>query len=245
MSVLEKIHIGKSPKPPRLLIYGSEGIGKSTLAASAPNPIFIQAEDGLDNIDCASFPLCKSYTDLQTCLNALINEKHEFKTVVLDTADAAEKLIWEHICNQTRPPAKSMAVAEGGYGKAYERAAHIWQVEIVKMVRQLRDEKNMAVILLAHAQVQKHVDPETGEIDRFSPRLDKRVSSVLCEWCDAILLATREFGAAKGDIQGGTRILRCNPSAIGVAKNRYGFPDAIPLSWDAICKGIFSQKKES
>lgn len=239
MSLLESINRGKSQKPPRLLIYGSEGIGKSSLGAAAPKPVFIPTEDGLDNIDCASFPLCKTFTDLQAALQTLINETHDFKTVVLDTADWAEKLIWEHICNQTKPAAKSIAVAEGGYGKGYERAAAIWQTDIIKKMRTLRDEKNMAIIILAHANIGKHNDPETGEFSRFSPHLHKDASRIVCEWCDAVLLATREFGAAKGDIQGGARVLRCTPSAVGVAKNRYGFPDILPLSWNAISQGIY------
>ena len=61
MSELEKIHTGK--KPPRIMLYGTEGIGKSTFAAQAPSPIFLPTEDGLGEIDCASFPLCKKYTD--------------------------------------------------------------------------------------------------------------------------------------------------------------------------------------
>lgn len=239
MSLLSSIHRGKAQKPPRLLIYGSEGIGKSSLGASAPNPIFVPTEDGLDNIDCASFPLCKTYTDMVTALTTLATENHEFKTVVLDSSDWAEKLTWEHICNQTKPAAKSIAVAEGGYGKGYERAANLWQTEIIPLMRHLRDEKKMAVIFLAHAHVKKHVDPETGEFDRFIPRMHEKAVSVLTEWCDAVLLATREFGAAKGDAQGGARILRCTPSAIGTAKNRYGFPDVLPLSWKAIEQGIF------
>jgi hypothetical protein len=68
--------------------------------------------------------------------------------------------------------------------------------------------------------------------------LHKKANALVCEWSDAILLATREFGAAKGEKSGGQRILRCTPSAVGVAKNRYGFPDVLPLSWDSLVQAM-------
>ncbi|HBT75687.1 MAG TPA: hypothetical protein DEB39_01905, partial [Planctomycetaceae bacterium] len=86
----------------------------------------------------------------------------------------------------------------------------------------------------AHAKVEKHDDPESAPFDRFSPKLHKKANSLFCEWCDATLLATREFGAAKGEKSGGNRILRCIPSATCVAKNRYGIPEIMPLEWDPL-----------
>lgn len=241
MSLLESIHSGKREKPPRILIYGSEGIGKSTLAANAPNPIFIPTEDGVDNIVCDSFPLCRSLKNVMDALSALASEEHKYKTVVFDSCDWGERLVWEHICNLSNPPARSIAQAEGGYGNGYKKSSQIWHGEIVKAFRYLRDEKNMIVIFLAHSQIKKHEDPESAAFDRFIPRMHESSSSVLTEWCDAVLLATREFGAAKGDKAGGQRVLRCTPSAVGMAKNRYGLPDVIPLSWDALYQGIVGQ----
>jgi hypothetical protein len=97
-------------------------------------------------------------------------------------------------------------------------------------------------VLLAHAKVESHTDPEAGTFDRFSPKLHKKANALVCEWSDAILLATREFGAAKGDKGGGQRILRCTPSAVGVAKNRYSFPDVLPLSWDSLVQAMYPQE---
>ncbi|MCL2649234.1 MAG: ATP-binding protein [Phycisphaerales bacterium] len=88
---LQNIHRGRKHLPPRLLVYGTEGIGKTTLAAAAPSPIFIPTEDGLDQIDCASFPLAKNFADVENALRSLIHEKHEFETVVIDSCDWAER----------------------------------------------------------------------------------------------------------------------------------------------------------
>ena len=90
MSILETIETGKSNLPPRLFIYGIEGIGKSTLAKHAPAPIFMPTEDGLREIDCAAFPVAKTVDDIENYIRALLTEQHDYKTAVIDTADWLE-----------------------------------------------------------------------------------------------------------------------------------------------------------
>ena len=231
MSLLQTIHSGKRQQAPRLLIYGSEGIGKSTLGANAPKPIFVSTEDGLDQIACDSFPLATTFTDAIGHFNALANEKHGYGTVVLDSADWLERLIWDQVCKDFG--VKNIEKADGGFHKGYAHALTYWR-QLIDVLSRLRSEKGMISIILAHAKVETFTDPESTAFDRFSPRLHKYATAYLCEWCDAILLATREFSAAKGEKSGGGRILRCTPSAVGVAKNRYGFPDVLPLDWNAI-----------
>ena len=235
MSLLQSIHSGKRSKPPRLLIYGSEGIGKSTIAANAPKPIFVPTEDGLDQIVCDSFPLARTFDEVTTNLKAVATEEHDYRTVVIDSGDWLERLVWDHVCKQFG--VTSIERADGGYGKGYVHALTYWR-QIVDLLRTIREERSMITIILAHAKVETFTDPESSSFDRFSPRLHKLASAYLCEWCDAILLATRELSAAKGDKSGGGRILRCNPSAVGVAKNRYNLPDVLLLSWDHLYQGL-------
>ena len=116
MSMLENITRGRESKPPRLFIYGQEGVGKSTIGAAAPNPIFVQTEDGLGEIDTAKFPLAKNLNDVLAALNALRDEPHDFQTVVLDSADWLERLIWDHVCAEFG--VRSIEKADGGYGRA-------------------------------------------------------------------------------------------------------------------------------
>ena len=80
-------------RPPRIVVYGTHGIGKSTFAANAPAPVFIQTEEGLDAINVDAFPLCTSYEEMVDAIGALASEDHEFATVVVDSADWAEQLI--------------------------------------------------------------------------------------------------------------------------------------------------------
>ena len=98
MSMLENITRGRESKPPSLFIYGQEGVGKSTVGAAAPNPVFVQTEDGLGEIDTAKFPLAKNLNDVLAALNALRDEPNDFQTVVLDSADWLERLIWDQVC---------------------------------------------------------------------------------------------------------------------------------------------------
>ena len=98
MSWMSKVHRGKAAKPPRILLYGVEGIGKSTFGSLAPKPIYIQTEDGLDEIDCDKFPLATTYNDVVGALTELRAEQHDYETVVIDSLDWLERLVWDKLC---------------------------------------------------------------------------------------------------------------------------------------------------
>jgi hypothetical protein len=249
MSLLERIHTGRRHSPPRLLMYGTEGIGKSTTAAQAPNPIFIPTEDGLDQIDCASFPLAGKFADVESALQALLREQHGFETVVLDSADWLERLIWDVLCEQYG--VSSIEKVDGGYAKGYTHALTYWR-KTLNDLNALRNERGMCVILLAHAKVEKFEDPEHSAYDRYSPRLHKHATALITEWADAVLFATRKiitktedggFGrdrtiAAGLGKDGGERVLRTVGSPACVAKNRYDLPAELPLSWPALMQAL-------
>lgn len=249
MSTLNQIHHGRRHTPPRLLVYGTEGIGKSTLAAAAPKPIFIPTEDGLDQIECASFPLATRLTDVDAALRTLIQEKHEFGTVVIDSADWLERLVWDALCEQYG--VGCIEKCDGGFARGYVHALTHWR-RLLGDLNALRNQRGMCVILLAHARVEKFEDPESSAYDRYSPRLHKHVTALLTEWADAVLFATRRiitkteeggFGrertiAAGLGKDGGERVLRTVGSPACVAKNRYGLPAELPLSWPALMQAL-------
>jgi len=245
MSLLEQIHRGKEPLPPRITLYGPEGVGKSTCGSGAPGAVFIDVEGGLGEIECARFPRVKTIEDVFAALAELRSAPHDFKTVVIDTADSLERFIHAAICK--RHAVDSIEKVLGGYGKGYVEAAIIFE-KILSALDLLRTERRMAVIIIAHAKVEKFTDPCEGEYDRYSPRLHKGVSALLKEWSDAVLFATRKMrverderdrGSAKPVGRGGgDRILRTEGGPACVAKNRYGMPPEIPLSSDAIFTAI-------
>ena len=240
MGMLEIIRTGREAKPPRIMIYGSEGVGKSTFAASAPNPIFIQTEDGLGEINCRKFPLANSLSEVLAELAALRDEPHEYLTVVIDSADWLERLIFDEVCKEFG--VRSIEKADGGYGKGYTHALTHWR-KVVNLLQELRDKRGMVVILVAHAKVERFEDPENAAYDRYTPRLHKHAASLIAEWVDAVLFANKKFRVSKDGndravatpigADGGERVIRTVGSPACIAKNRYGLPGEIPLSWTA------------
>ncbi|MBS0208860.1 MAG: ATP-binding protein [Planctomycetes bacterium] len=251
MGKLQNILQGRAASPPRLLVYGTEGIGKSSLAARAPQPIFIQTEDGLGEIDCHRFPLAQSFADVQGALTELGNEPHDYQTVVIDSLDWLERLIWDAVCQDYG--AKSIEKVDGGYGKGYVYALTPWR-QFIDQLSALHRQRSMAVILIAHAKVEKFDDPESSPYDRYSPRLHKHAAALLTEWCDAVLFAARKFRTQTEDAgfgrkrtiahaigkDGGERILRTVGGPSCVAKNRYNLDGELPLDWSALLTGITS-----
>ncbi len=245
MKLLEQISVGRQVKPPRLFVYGTEGIGKSSLAAQAPKPVFIQTEDGLGEIDCAKLPLSRSFEEVMIALGELYTETHEYQTVVIDSLDWLERLIFDAVCSQYN--VKSIEKVDGGYGRGYHFALPFWR-QILDGLDALRDRKQMAVIVIAHAKVERFADPESASYDRYSPRLNKHASALICEWADAVLFGTKKFRTEVEDAGfgrertiavgigngGGERILRTVGGPSCIAKNRYSLPDVLPLSWPAI-----------
>ncbi|MBQ6352719.1 MAG: ATP-binding protein [Lentisphaeria bacterium] len=240
MGMLEIIRTGREAKPPRIMIYGSEGVGKSTFAASAPNPIFIQTEDGLGEINCRKFPLANSLSEVLAELAALRDEPHEYLTVVIDSADWLERLIFDEVCKEFG--VRSIEKADGGYGKGYTHALTHWR-KVVNLLQELRDKRGMVVILVAHAKVERFEDPENAAYDRYTPRLHKHAASLIAEWVDAVLFANKKFRVSKDGndravatpigADGGERVIRTVGSPACIAKNRFGLPGEIPLSWTA------------
>jgi hypothetical protein len=246
-SVLAGIRKGREFSPPRVLLVGTEGIGKSTWAASAPAPIFIQTEDGLGSIDCERFPLSQSYEQVVESLTGLATEPHHYETVAIDSVDWLERLIWDRVCRRTN--VANIEKAGGGFAKGYTFALDEWR-EILDLLARCRA-RGMAIILIAHAKIERFEDPENPAYDRYSPRLHKHAQALLTEWVDAVLFATRKLVvkkegtgfderaiAAPVGAAGGERVIRTVGSPACVAKNRYNLPPEIPLSWAAFQAGV-------
>jgi hypothetical protein len=256
MGLLDLVQRGRTHMPPRIMVYGSEGCGKSTLASRAPAPIFIQTEDGLNEIDCAKFPLAKSLDEVLNALTELATAEHPFETVVIDSLDWLERLIWDAVCR--RESVTSIEKVGGGYGKGYSLALDYWG-RIVDRLSSLHTQRQMVVFLIAHAKVERFEDPEASAYDRYSPRLHKHAAALVTEWCDAVAFASRRFTTRTEDIgfgrqraiaapigaAGGERILRTVGGPSCVAKNRYNLPPEMPLSWDALMAGILANQQSS
>lgn len=133
-----------SIKKKRIIIHGDAGIGKTTLGAMAPSPVFIQTEDGLGNLDATAFPLAKTFDDIMGALQSLYTEEHEFKTLVVDSLDWLEPLIWAQVCATH----KVQSIEALGFGKGYVEALSLWR-QFFEGVTALRDAREMDIIMIA------------------------------------------------------------------------------------------------
>ena len=226
--------------PPRVVVHGAQKVGKSTFAAGAFNPIFIALEDGLSGLEVDAFnggQTLKSYDEVDQALVSLYADQHQFGTVVVDSLDWLEPLIWDHVCRKN-----SWANIEApGYGKGYTEATAVW-VDFLGKLNTLRMERNMAVILIAHSQVKRFEAPDSEGFDRYELKLNKGALGKVVEWADCILYAQEEtaikketsgFNSRSRGISTGRRILNTNAKPSFIAGNRYGMPDVIPLEWGA------------
>lgn len=229
---------GKKTAPRRVLLYGVQGIGKSTWGAQAPGAVFLPTEDGLDDIEADKLPLATSYADFMGSLGQLYTEEHEYKSLVVDSLDWLEQLIWQEVCRVRR----IQSIEDVGYGKGYILAVDTWR-KVLEALGSIRQERGMAVILLAHSKIETFKNPEGDDFDRYQPRLHKFAAAVIQEWCDEVLFATYQtytkaqstgFGqtTAKG-VGSGARVLKTTERPSHQAKNRLGLPDELPFSWDA------------
>ena len=236
MKLMKQIQTGKQKRPRRVMLYGTHGIGKSTFGAMAEKPIFITTEDGLGEIDCDQFPLATKYSDVLNTLSALYSEDHDYDTVVIDSLDWLERLIFEEVCNKRGVE----SIEDIGYAKGYTFALTQWR-EILEGLDALRNERDMQIILIAHARIEKFENPETESYDRYTPRLNKHASALIQEWCDEVLFATYRVHTKQTDegfnrkrtqgIGTGERIIRTTERPAHVAKNRLNLPDELPLDY--------------
>lgn len=225
-------------KPPRIIIFGEAGIGKTTFACSAPSPIVIQTEDGLGVIDTPRFPLAQSFDEVLESLQALATEDHDFKSVVIDSLDWLEPLVWGATCKRLGVG----SIEAPGYGRGYVESATEWR-KFFSYVTALRDEKGMIIIMTAHSVIQHVEDPIHPAYDMHALKLHKRGAAIAEEYSDIIafaslktLLKTEEagFGEKRNRaISTGERVIHVGANPAYVSKNRYSMPDTIELSWTA------------
>jgi len=225
----------RADKPPRVLVYGPPGIGKTTLASEFPNPVFLQIEDGTPgDLELTSFGKIDSFPQLMEAFRALYSEAHEFKTVVVDSISELQRLIFNETCRRgdEKGNAKNN-IEDFGYGKGYVYALRIWQ-EFLEGIHALRNHKNMSVVLIAHSIISRFDDPETVSYDRYEIDLHGKSVGLIEREMDAIFLLkqpvsvkTEDTGFNKERARadgGGVVLIHGQGRPAFVAKNRYGIP---------------------
>ncbi|MEA5016144.1 MAG: ATP-binding protein [Candidatus Limiplasma sp.] len=234
---------GKILKPQKVVIYGPEGIGKTSLAARFLDPLFCDTEGGSHQLDVARTPVPSSWTMLLEIVQSVIRDPSLCRTFVLDTADWAERLCVQHVCSVH----DQKGIESFGYGKGY---VYVYE-EFGKLLNLLSDliERGITVVVTAHAQLRKFEQPdELGSYDRYELKLSKKtgaqVADMLKEWSDLLLFVNYKTvvinvdgqGATKGKnkAQGGQRVMYTTHTPSWDAKNRHSLPEELPMDYGAI-----------
>lgn len=227
---------GKINRAVKTVIYGTEGIGKSTLASQFPEPLFIDVEGGTAQMDVRRIQTPGSWAELVSVVNEVSKNPGICGTLVLDTADRAEGMLTEHICRKYNQP----SIESFGYGKGYTYLGEEWQ--------RLMDAFNgciaagINVTVIAHARQRKIELPEqTGSFDHWEMKSSKQVAPLLKEWADLLLFLNYKTFVVSTDnntkkAQGGKRVMYTSHNPVWDAKNRHGLPEEMDLSFDGLAK---------
>lgn len=235
-----KIIRGKIPGAQKVVIYGPEGIGKSTLASKFPGALFIDTEGSTKKLDVARFEPPSSWAMLLSQVDYVISHPDEVRTLIIDTADWAQTLCIRHICDKNQVS----GIESFGYGKGYTYVTE----EFGKLLNRLDDviSKGVNVVLTAHAQIVKFEQPdEMGAYDRWSMKLinspKTSIAAMVKEWADMVLFCNfKTYSVAVDDkgkkhkAQGGKRVMYTSHHPCWDAKNRDGLPEEIPMDYEAI-----------
>lgn len=218
--------------PMRAVIYGPPGMGKTSLAASFPNTIFLRTEDGrVRGAKMKAFPLIDRFAMLQRRLSELYNDEHPYRTLALDTLDGLEPIVWAELCRREG----WSSIEAPGYGKGYQEADAVWS-EVLQALYMLRRDKGMTILLLAHSDVHTFNDPRSTSYSQYDFRLHKRAHAIIEDHVDCIFFLNQDvniieekqgFNKTRTRADGMSIYIHANRRPAFNAKNRYEIPDKL------------------
>lgn len=229
---------GIQQKAQKIVIYGPEGIGKSTFASKFPSPLFIDTEGSTKWMDIDRVQQPRSWAELSNILNEFKQAPGKYQTLVIDTADWAEILCIEYVCDHYQ----KKGIEDFGYGKGYTYE----QENFGKLLNFLSSivEQGIHVVLTAHAKMRKFEQPEeTGTYDRWELKLSKQVAPMVKEWADAVFFVNYKTFVVKDEnnkakATGGRRMMYTQHHPCWDAKNRYGLPQEVEFDYSVIAPFI-------
>ncbi len=241
----------------KILIYGSSGLGKTTFGTTFEAPFLLRVEDGASALDVPTFPkLIETYQELIEAINALHSD-HQFKTLIVDSLDWLEPIVWTEILRKYPTTEKGQPVSsieDYGYGKGYVKTDEVWRY-IIQGLDSLRLNKGMNLVIIAHTEQKRVEPPDSDPYDRYQIKLQKRAWAIWQEWVDMLLFATyertlikiKDGGGGKANdtskdknrAEGkGNRVIYTEERPAYLAKNRWSLPDSIRIGQDKNWSGF-------
>lgn len=243
---LQSVKKGKLVDSPHVvLIYGPPGVGKSSFGAAAPNPIFMDVEEGTEELTVERLPKPRNFSDVLGQIQELTVAQHDYRTLVIDSLDWIEPLVWDQVCQEDGKT--NIELVGGGFAKGYIFALKKWGAMRDRLIA-LRQAKKMHIILVAHSQIKKFDDPtENANYDRYQIKLHEKAAALWREYCKAVLFANYETFIKVDEnnkrkqkaFADGARVMWTERRPGFDAKNRMNLPFKMPLSWEsfeAACK---------
>lgn len=262
---LSDIQTKSDALPNRYVLHAREGFGKTSLAAHAPKPIFIQTrgETGLDALinsgqlpDTPHFPEIQSWEDFLAAIRLLTEDEHPYKTLVIDTVNGAERLCYEFVC-QRDFNGEWGDRGFGSYMRGYEVSLAEWRM-FLNLLDELRRTKKMTIFMLIHTKIKTFKNPMGADYDRWSPDMHEKCWGLTHKWSDAILfgnfetvvISDKKDSTRKGKVAANSaRILYTEQQPAFDAKNRMGLPGEIEMGssaqegWNNLANAIKSSRK--
>ena len=223
----------------KVLVYGPEGIGKTTFASCFPDPVFIDTEGSTKEQNVARLPAPSSWTILKEEVRYVAQHPDVCRTLVVDTADWAEKMAIQSVLDEHN----KSGIEDFGYGNGYRYVFEKFG-ELLNLLTEVT-EKGINVVLTAHATLRKFEQPdEMGAYDRYTMKLidspKTSISAAVKEWADMVLFANyktiiiTDSKTKKTKAQGGQRVMYTSHHSCWDAKNRYNLPEELPFDYNAI-----------
>jgi hypothetical protein len=233
MHLIDPFQSSQTVGPRRVLLYGTRGIGTTTLAAALPSAVVVPCDDGVAHVDCRRFAPARRLGQLLRALHELCAEPHAFGTVVIDPLDGVERLALDEAAREHGVEHPQQLP----FARGYALAVPYWR-QLLESLDRLLDGRGMHCVLVGHARAERWTDGGAGGgtfvAERYGPAVHRSASALLQDWCDEVLYAAIIERPLDADAPDDHRAIHARPARSHAAKNRLGLPPLLPMRATAL-----------